>query len=180
MAAGATVHTVTVQLADIDRGVYEQLDLRLARHPSETAPFLLMRVLAYCLEYEEGIGFSEGISATDQPAVMVRDLTGHLRAWIEVGAPDAARLHTGSLQADRVAVYTLREPAKLVTAYAGKKIHRGEHILVRGFESGFLDDAAARIGRRSSLTVSVTEGRVYLDVNGDAFTSEILSARAAA
>ncbi|RLK49427.1 YaeQ family protein [Microbacterium telephonicum] len=177
MAAGATVHTFTAQLADIDRGMYEDLELRLARHPSETAPFLLMRVLAYCLEFEDGIVFSEGISATDQPAVMVRDLTGALQAWIEVGAPDAARLHTGSLQSERVAVYTLREPAKLVTLYAGKKIHRADDIVVRGFEPGFLDDAAAAIERRNTVTVSLTEGRLYLDVNGRSFSSEILTAR---
>ncbi len=176
MASGATVHTFAVQLADVDRGVYDELDLRLARHPSETAPFLLMRVLAYCLEYEEGIGFSEGISATDQPAVSVRDLTGALQAWIEVGAPDAARLHSGSLQAARVRVYTLREPTKLVSLYAGKKIHRADEIRVHGFEPGFLDSASAAVERRNTLTVSVTERRVYLDVNGESFSSEILTA----
>src|ERR1043165_8316182 len=100
MAIGSTMHTFTVQLADVDRGVYEELSLRLARHASETAANLLLRVLAYALEYEEGIAFSEGISATDEPAVLARDATGRLTAWIEVGAPDAARLHAGSKAAD--------------------------------------------------------------------------------
>ncbi len=95
MAAGATIHTFTVQLADVDRGVYEDLALRVARHPSETDEFMLTRVLAYCLEYEEGIEFSDGISATDQPAVRVRDLTGALGAWIEVGAPSPCK-HPGA------------------------------------------------------------------------------------
>jgi len=52
MAAGATMHTFAVQLADVDRGVYEDLSLRVARHPSETGAFMMTRVLAYCLEYE--------------------------------------------------------------------------------------------------------------------------------
>ena len=92
MALGATIHTFAVQLADVDRGVYEDLTVRVARHPSETETFMMTRVLAYCLEFEEGIAFSEGISKADEPAVLVRDLTGRLIAWIEVGAPDADRL----------------------------------------------------------------------------------------
>lgn len=68
------MHAFTVHLADVDRGVYDELSLRVARHPSETGAFLLTRVLAYALEYEEGISFSEGIAATDEPAVAVRDL----------------------------------------------------------------------------------------------------------
>jgi uncharacterized protein YaeQ len=113
MATGATIHTFDVQLADVDRGVYDELGLRVARHPSETDAYMVTRVLAYCLEFEEGIAFSEGLSSTEEPAVVVRDLTGALLAWIEVGAPDAARLHHGSKLAERVAVYTHRDPAKV-------------------------------------------------------------------
>lgn len=173
MAIGATVHTFDVSLADVDRGVYEDLTLRIARHPSETAEFMLTRVLAYCLEYEEGIAFSEGISATDEPAVLVRDLTGALVAWIEVGAPDAARLHTGSLQADRVAVYTHRDPEKVATPWAGKKIHRAEQIPLYSFDPGFVEAAAALVERRNQATLSVTERRMYLEVNGTTRESDI-------
>jgi glutamyl-tRNA reductase len=110
MAAGATIHTFTVTLADVDRGVYEDLSLRVARHSSETDVYMLTRVLAYGLEFAEGIAFTEGISATDEPAVVIRDATGSLTGWIEVGAPEAARLHEGSMKAGRVAVYTHRDP----------------------------------------------------------------------
>ena len=82
MALGATIHTFDVQLADVDRGVYDDLTLRVARHPSETDANMILRVLAYCLEFEEGIAFSEGISSADEPAVLVRDLTGRVTAWI--------------------------------------------------------------------------------------------------
>lgn len=173
MATGATIYTYAVQLADVDRGVYEDLNLRVARHPSETSAFMLTRVLAYLLEYEEGIAFSEGISATDEPAVFVRDLTGRLTAWIEVGAPDAARLHTGSMKAERVAVYTHRDPAKVAAPWAGKRIHRAEQIPLYSFDPGFVDAATGALERRSGLSVSVTERRLYLEVNGGHFESEI-------
>ncbi|MEU1970241.1 YaeQ family protein [Microbacterium sp. NPDC019599] len=173
MALGATIHTFDVQLADVDRGVYEDLTLRVARHPSETDAFMLTRVLAYCLEFEDGIAFSEGISATDEPAVLVRDLTGRLTAWIEVGAPDAARLHSGSMQADRTVVYTHRDPDKVAAAWTGKRIHRAEAIALRSFDPGFIDAAVAVLARRSTMTLSIIERRLYLELNGETLESAV-------
>lgn len=171
MAAGSTIHTFAVQLADVDRGVYEDFTLRVARHPSETDSYMVTRLLAYCLEYEEGIVFSEGVSSTDEPAVLVRDLTGTITAWIEVGAPDAARLHYGSKLADRVAVYTHRDPAKVAAAWVGKKIHQAEAIILRSFDPGFIDGAVAALERRNVITFSITESQLYLDLNGTTLTS---------
>ena len=173
MAIGSVMHTFTVNLADVDRGVYEELALRTAQHPSETTANMLLRVLAYALEYEEGIAFSEGISATDRPAVHVTDLTGRMQAWIEVGAPDAARLHTASRATERVVVYTQREPSRLVASWAGKTIHRAADIVLHSFDKGVIEDAATHIDRRNTLTVSVTERQLYLDVNGASFSTPI-------
>jgi uncharacterized protein YaeQ len=173
MAAGATILTFAVQLADIDRGVYEDMTLRVARHPSETDAFMLTRVLAYCLEFDEGIAFSEGISATDEPAVLVRDLTGSIVAWVEVGAPDAARLHFGSMQALRTAVYTHRDPAKVAAPWVGKRIHRGTEIPLYSFDAGFVEAATTVLERRNTMTLSITERRMYLDLNGTSLESPI-------
>jgi uncharacterized protein YaeQ len=173
MALGATIHTFTVQLADVDRGVYDELALRVARHPSETEAFMMTRVLAYCLEYEEGIVFSEGISSTDEPAVLVRDLTGKLTVWIEVGAPDADRLHFASMLADRTVVYTHRDPAKVMAAWTGKRIHQSDAIVLHSFDPGFVDAAVAALERRNAMTLSITERELYLDLNGTSVSSAI-------
>lgn len=173
MASGATIHTFAVRLADVDRGVYEEITLRVARHPSETDAYMMTRVLAYCLEFEEGIAFSEGISSTDEPAVLVRDATGRLTVWIEIGAPDAERLHYGSKLADRTVVYTHRDPAKVLAPWAGKRIHRADAIVLRSFDLGFIDGAVAALERRSDMTLSVTEGQLYLDLNGTSLSSAL-------
>lgn len=173
MAAGATIYTFSIQLADLDRGVYEDLSLRVARHPSETDAYMLTRVLALCLEHEEGIGFSEGIAKVDEPAVLVKDLTGRVTGWIEVGAPDAGRLHFGSKLADRAVVYTHRDPAKVIAAWAGKPLHRAEDIRVVSFDPGFVDAAVGALDRRNIMTVSVTEGQLYLDLNGTSLHTEV-------
>ncbi|MGO2684075.1 YaeQ family protein [Microbacterium sp.] len=173
MAIGSTIYTFAVQLADTDRGVYDDFTLRAARHPSETDAYMVTRLLAYCLEYTEGIAFGEGISSTEVPAVIVRDLTGAITAWIEVGAPDAERLHHGSRLADRVAVYTHRDPAKVTAPWAGKRIHNVEAIEVFSFDPGFIDDAVRLLERRSTVTLTVTEGQLYLDLNGTTLTSTV-------
>jgi uncharacterized protein YaeQ len=104
MALGATIYVFKIDLANSDRGVYQPLELRVARHPSETAEYFLTRILAYCFEYTEGIVFSNGLFEPDEPTIAVRDLTGVLRVWVEVGAPEAARLHRASKAAPRVVV----------------------------------------------------------------------------
>ncbi|WP_431711101.1 YaeQ family protein [Glutamicibacter uratoxydans] len=176
MAIGATIQTFEVQLSDMDRGVYEELSLRVAQHPSETDAYLVTRVLAYCLEYEEGIAFSAGgVSSGEEPAVLVRDLTGQVTAWIEVGAPDAQRLHTGSKLADRAAVYTHRDPIRLMSSWKGKTIHRAQQLVVRSFDPRFIDAAVEQLGRRNTLSVSVTEGQLYLEINGVNLETQIQS-----
>ncbi|MBK0420626.1 YaeQ family protein [Leucobacter sp. CSA2] len=174
MAIGATIHSFDIDLADVDRGVYETLPLKVARHPSETEAFMVTRVLAYCLEYDEGIAFGAGgISSTDEPAVLVRDLTGQITAWIEVGAPDAQRLHHGSKLARRAAVYTHREPEALLRGWAGKTIHRAEEIAIRSFDRALIDRVAGKLERRNSVSLSRTEGTLYLVINGEALDGEI-------
>ena len=173
MAAGAVVYTFTGSLADVDRGVYDEISLRVARHPSETDAYMLTRVLAYCLEFDEGIAFSEGVSSTDEPAVIVRDRTGRLISWVEVGAPDAARLHHGSKKADRTTIYTHRDPNKVLALWVGKKIHQAEQIVLHSFDPGFIDGAVAALERRNALTVSVTERQLYLDLNGVTLSSVV-------
>lgn len=178
MALGSTIYVFAVQLADVDRGVYTDLELRLARHPSESAPFMLARLLAYCLEYQEGIVFTDGVAAVDEPAVLVRDLTGRITAWIEVGAPDAERLHRGSKLAGRCAIYTHKNPAALLAQLAGKKIHRAAEIPLYSFGQPFMEQASAALQRRTKISLSITERQLYLDVDGKSFTTEVEERRA--
>jgi uncharacterized protein YaeQ len=173
MALTATMYSLAVQLSDSDRGVYESLELRVARQPSETAEYMVMRILAYCLEYDEGISFTEGIASGDEPAVLMRDLTGRITAWIEVGIPAAARLHKGSKLADRAAVYTHREVRQVLAQLQGERIHRAGEIPIISFERGFIEDLASRLERRTALSLTVTGRHLYVEVAGHSMSSPI-------
>jgi len=175
MALTATMYTFDVQLSDVDRGVYETVSVRAACHPSETEEYLWTRVLAYCLEYQEGITFSRGLSTPDEPAVMVRDLTGAITAWIEVGAPDAARLHRASKGAPRVVVYTHRDARLLQRQYAGERIHRAESIAIRAIDRALLEALVARLDRRVALELSVADAMLWVTIGGEVLSGEVAS-----
>ncbi len=174
MALTATIYSFATQLSDIARGVYETLDLRIARQPSETVEYMLMRFLAYCLEYADGIAFTEGVAAGDEPAVIIRDLTGRVTGWIEVGAPDADRLHRGSKLAERTAVYTHRPIRLVLGELTGKKIHRASEIPIYAFEPSFVAAVSEAIERRMDVALSITERELYLDIGGQTFTTTVV------
>jgi uncharacterized protein YaeQ len=162
LALGATIHVFTVRLAHVDRNLYETLELRLARHPSESAEYLVTRLLAYCLEHAEGIAFSKGLSDPDEPAIVIRDLTGVLRCWIEVGLPEAPRLHKAAKAAPRVVVYPTRDTAPWLARLAGERIHRAEHIEIQAIDTGLINTLAARLERRMDFDLSVSEQTIYV------------------
>ena len=170
MALTATIYTFTIDLSNMDRGVFETLNLRVARHPSETVEYMLVRVLAYCLEFQEGIELTEGISSGDEPALLVRDLTGRTTAWIEVGMPDANRLHRGMKLAGRVAVYTHRDTRQLLGQLAGARIHRAHEIPIRAFDRSAIETLASALDRRVSLAISVSDGHLFVSLGQQTFT----------
>ena len=167
MALTATIYNLDVQLADTDRGVYETLTFKVAQQPSESDEHMMARVLAYCLEYTEGIGFSKGIAEPEEPALFVRDLTGALRTWIDIGSPDAARLHKASKAAPRVAVYTHKDPAQLLRALDGQRIHRAEQLELYALDRALIEGLLARRERRTSFDLTVTERHLYATVDGE-------------
>jgi uncharacterized protein YaeQ len=164
MALTATIHTFEIELSDVDRHVYETMALRLARHPSESEEYLVTRLLAYCLEYTEGIAFSRGISDPDEPTISVRDLTGGIRVWIEIGAPDSARLHKAGKAATRVAVYTHRDPEQLLRQWAGERIHRAKALELYSVDRALVAAVVARLDRRMTIALSRSDGHVYVTI----------------
>ena len=162
MALTATIFNFDIDLADADRGRYETIALRVAQHPSESDEYLMARVLAYCLEYDDGIGFSNGLSDPEEPTIAVRDLTGRVRTWIEIGAPDAARLHKASKAAERVVVYTHKDPLPWLRQLSGERIHRSERIDVLALDRTLVAALVERLSRRMVITVSLADRHLLL------------------
>jgi uncharacterized protein YaeQ len=175
MAQQATVYRFNVQLSHVDRGVYDTLDLRMARHPSETERFLLTRLIAYCHLVEEGLEFSKGgLSSPDEPALSIKSLDGRQLAWIEIGNPSAERLHKAAKACKRVVVVTHHDVALLLNEVSGKKVHRVEEIEVIALEPSFLDRLARHIGDRGcAVEVTISEGELYATAGGEAIQTTL-------
>jgi uncharacterized protein YaeQ len=166
-----------VQLSHVDRGVYEPLELRVARHPSESEDYLCARVLAFCLEQREGLAFSRGLAEADQPALEVRDLTGTLQAWIEIGSPDAARLHRASKAAPRVAVYTHHGAERYWASLAGERIHRATELELYALDRDLVLAMVERLDRRMTFDLTVTDGTLYLTLGGTLLSGPVTAHR---
>jgi uncharacterized protein YaeQ len=164
MALSATVYHFQIELSDVDRSVYESLDLRVARHPSESTAYLLTRVIAYALLFEEGIAFSKGLSTTEEPALWVKDLQGNLRVWVEVGSPSAERLHKASKASPRLVVFTQHDPRLLLREARIRPIHKAADIELYALDPAFLEQLGALTDRNARWTLLRNDGHLYVTV----------------
>jgi uncharacterized protein YaeQ len=164
MALGATVHRFQMDLSDSDRGVYEALDVRVARHPSESVAYMLTRTLAYALCYEDGLEFSKGLSTVEEPALWVRDGAGRVRLWVDIGTPSAERLHKASKGSERVVVFTHHDPKLLAREAACRAIHGVERIEAFAIDPGMLAALEPLIDRHTKLALVRTGGQLYVTV----------------
>ncbi len=177
MAQTSTVYQLSVELSDMDRGVYETFKLSVALHPSESMEFMTTRVLAYCLEYGEGITFSRGVGAPEDPTVSLKGLDGSYKIWIEIGSPDPERLHKAAKISERVAVYSHRPLGLLLQALRQRQIFRGEEISVYTFAPDFIRSVSSAVERRSDFSVSRSDQTLYVTINGRDFSSAVVESR---
>ena len=178
MALTATIYNFDIDLSDTDRHVYETLSIRVAQHPSESDEYLIARLLAYLLEYSEVIAFSRGVSEPDEPPIAVRDLTGRVQSWIEIGTPDTARLHKASKAAARVAVYCHKDPAQWLRQLDVPAIHRAAELELYSIDRALVGALVARLDRRMAFAVSVNDRDVYVSIGSDNLSGQVAAVRA--
>jgi uncharacterized protein YaeQ len=171
--AATVLHRFAINLADVDRGVYADLDVRVARHPSEDNPYLLTRVLAFALEQCPGLEFSKGLSEADQPALWVRTGDGRVSDWIEVGSPAPDRLHRASKACERVVVWCHRRPDLLQQRCREAKVHKGELIRLVRVPTALLEALAGKLDRNNRWDLSRNEGLVTIVIGGEVFEAAI-------
>ena len=167
MAIKATIYKANLQIADMDRNIYLDHAVTIARHPSETDERMMIRLLALVLNLPANtdrgtLEFAKDLWEADEPALWRRDLTGELKHWIEVGQPDDKRLMKASGRADRVSVFSFSHSTPIWWSGIATKITRATNIAVWQIEPA-QSQALAELAQRSmQLQVSVQDGTVYL------------------
>lgn len=166
MAARGTVVLFELDLADVERGVYAELSLRVAQHPSEDEAFLVARILARALRHAPRIEFSAGVSAGDEPALRIEDPDGSLATWIEIGVPSEQGLRRACHRAREVLVVTYRARSAPLVRPAGAL---GERVRVLALDPAFVDALAARVERRNRWSVLRNDGELAVVVGSERF-----------
>jgi uncharacterized protein YaeQ len=174
MGHPSTLYRFRLDVSDIDRGVYEQLDFRVAMHPSETLLFLMTRVLAFALNCETDLHFSPGgISDTDDPCISAPSPAGGFKTWIEVGNPSIKKLNKATKAARDVRIYTYKDPGSLVRELSGERIHRLEEVALYSLKPEFLNRLASHLERDNRWSVIHTEGSLVVQAGDQTEQGEL-------
>jgi uncharacterized protein YaeQ len=162
MALKATIHKAELEIVDMDRNYYATHRLTLACHPSETGERLIVRLLAFALNAHERLEFGKGISDSEEPDLWLKDLTGDIQLWIELGHPDERVLARALGRSPRVIVYAYSarpelwwEPIK--QRFAGEKKLAVHHVSPRSAR-----DLALMSRPSMSLQCSIQDGEIWI------------------
>jgi uncharacterized protein YaeQ len=167
MALKATIFKANLQIADMDRSVYADHALTIARHPSETDERMMMRVFAFALnvpadDHRGALALAKGLSDTDEPDLWQHDLTGQLVHWVEVGQPDERRLLKASGRAERVSVIAYASSAALWWSGIVNKVSRAANLAVWQVEAAQSQALAELAQRTMQLQVTVQDGTAWV------------------
>lgn len=162
MALKATVFKAELGVADLDRNVYANHSLTLARHPSETDERMMVRLFAFALHAAEGLSFGKGLSSEDEPALWQFNLDGTLALWIEVGQPDERDLRRALGRSEKVAVYAYGRTAPVWWKQQQGKLARLDNLSVALLDAGQGEALAALAERTMRLDCTIQEGRALI------------------
>ena len=169
MARNATIHRARLELSLVDRDVYSEKTITVARHPSETMERMVMRLLAFGLSYEEGLEFGRGVSASDEPDIWSRHGDGRIAQWIEVGQPDAKRLVKASRQAERVMLFAFGEGVERWRASQIDPMRAPENLAIARIEDRFVGLLASSVDRQIHWSITLSEGIIFVNAGDQSF-----------
>jgi uncharacterized protein YaeQ len=163
MALKSVVYRFDLNVADMDRQVYGDFPLTLARHPSETEARMMLRLLAFAYHASEGLAFGRGISTDDEPDLWRKSLSGEIELWIDLGTPDPERLRKACGRAQDVVLYCYGDRATPVWwEKHGKALQRFDRLRVYQVDDTSCDALAALAGSGAPLQCTIESGEAWV------------------
>ena len=169
MALPSTIYRASVQLSDLDRQIYEQLQTTIAKHPSETVERLMARLLAYSLCYQEELCFTKGVGSGDEPDLWSKGADGRVQLWVEVGLPDPDRLAKSCRHVERAVLFAFGPMQSRWLTQHQQKLASSQNLTVVGIDFKFLGQLVENLQRAINWSLTVTEGTLYLTVAEQTF-----------
>ena len=165
MAVKPTIYKLNITLSDLNRDYYDTLNLTIAQHPSETLERMMVRVLAYCLNAQEDLAFSKGISAPDEPDIWAHTLDGHVDLWIDVGEPQFERIKKATRVAVAVKVYCFISKSGVWWKQGQEKMNELA-VSVFQFEQESIQSLVKLVQRSMDLSITITEDSAFVTAEG--------------
>ena len=175
MALKATIYKAELQIADMDRHVYADHALTIARHPSETDERMMVRVLAYALYAQDGIAFTKGLFDVDEPEVWVKNLAGEITLWIDLGQPDEARIRRACSRSDRVVVLCYSSSCDVWWKQVAGKLTRFTNLTVLQLPAETSQALAALAERSMRLQCMVQDGEIWINTDAQSVPVKLTS-----
>jgi len=163
MAIKATIFKANLQIADMERHYYQDHTLTLARHPSETDERMMVRLLAFAMHAHEHLEFGQGMTNDEEADLWLKDMTGAIKLWIDVGIPDEKLIRKACGRAEQVVVYCYGgRVADMWFAQNSAQFERQKNLSIVNLpvES---TRALAKLAQRSmNLQCTIQDGQVWL------------------
>ena len=161
MALKPTIYKLKISLSDLNREVYDTLNLTIALHPSETMERMMARVIAFCINAEEHLTFTKGLSEADEPDIWARSLNGELQLWIDLGEPLAERIKKATHRARAVKVYSFNSKSDVWWNQGRAEFGKLRADFYR-FDSERIKELAAMVERTMDISVTISEQSAFV------------------
>lgn len=167
LALKPTIFKLKIALADIDQNHYDDLNLTIAQHPSETLERMMARVMAFCINAGENLSFTKGLCAVDEPDIWARTLDGRISLWIDVGEPAFDRIKKATRLSKAVIVYSFNLKSD---SWWAKEQGRFNDLMVSVFQFQWknIKELACLVERTMDLSITISGGVAYVSAgNGE-------------
>ena len=162
MAQNSTIYKAKISIADIDRNYYADHQLTLACHPSETAERLMIRLLSFALNGDERLLPAAGMTDNDEPDFWLKDYTGIILLWIEIGQPDEKRILKACGRSDAVKIYTYNAKPELWWESIAAKVSKADNLTVTAIDPASAKALTVFAERSIDIQLTVQDGEIWV------------------
>ena len=161
MAIKPTIYKLRIALSDLERNYYDSLSLTVALHPSETVQRMMARVLAFCINAQDGLVFCKGLSDVEEPDMWIRTMDDKTSLWIEMGEPAVDRVKKATRLASKVKVYSFNTKSDVWWAQNESKFSQLDASVCR-FDATQIDAFSQLLSRTMDISVTITGESAYI------------------
>jgi uncharacterized protein YaeQ len=147
----------------MDRNVFIDSNLTLARHPSETEERLMLRLLAWLVNAHERLVFTRGLSAEDEPEIWLMNDHNGIELWVDLGLPEERRVKRACNRSASVVLYTYNgRAAQIWWQQNQSKLAQQDNLTIRFIDDEQLSALIKLASRSMTLQATIQDGTIWL------------------